>query len=149
MKLLCLLGSLVVKILRSPLLPACPWFNLHHTVLFDEPPDNILVMDYVPDITVTNYIIWELCLGKSIPGRIRIFKLKRSPNRHVSMDDIQEKIDRGDFYYGTEPDIAPLIHKYGLETLISTQQPGYNLFRNNCWNFSQKCTQLHDPTGNI
>ena len=167
MMILNLLLLFVTKILYSPLFPSCPWLNLHQTVLFSDTDQgsDMLLMDYVPDLSVTNQVIWDLCIGKTVPGKIRIFhfgkgaeglqqltqKVASLPekfgksilvkgNYHENiMERVQQKINQGDYYDGSEPIILPILCKYGVDQVILSQDHKYHLYNNNCWHFSKKC----------
>jgi hypothetical protein len=134
-----LLLLFAAKILYSPLFPSCPWLNLHQTVLFSD--KDMLLMDYVPDLSVTNQVIWDLCIGKTVPGKIRIFHLTKSilDNHENIMERVQKKIDQGDYYDGSESKIIPILCKYGVDQVILSQDHNYQLYNNNCWHFSKKC----------
>jgi len=156
-----LLLLFAAKILYSPLFPSCPWLNLHQTVLFSDtgkgasslcttnsegdrrsPEEfDMLLMDYVPDLSVTNQVIWDLCIGKTVPGKIRIFHLTKSilDNHENIMERVQQKIDHEDYYDGSEPIILPILCKYGVDQVILSQDHNYQLYNNNCWHFSKKC----------
>jgi hypothetical protein len=132
----------VAKILYSPLLPSCPWLNLHQTVLFSD--TDMLLMDYVPNISVTKQVIWDLCIGKTVPGKIRIFHFTKSilvkgKYQEDIMERVQQKIDQGDYYDGSESKIIPILCKYGVDQVILSQDHNYQLYNNNCWHFSKKC----------
>jgi hypothetical protein len=105
---------------------------------------DMLLMDYVPDLSVTDQIIWDLCIGKTVPGKIRIFHLTKSilvkGNYHENiMERVQQKIDQGDYYDGSESKIIPILCKYGVDQVILSQDHNYQLYNNNCWHFSKKC----------
>jgi len=133
----------VAKILYSPLFPSCPCLNLHQTVLFSD--NDMLLIDYVPNISVTKQVIWDLCIGKTVPGKIRIFHFTESVlvngNQENIMERVQQKIDQGDYYDGSEPKIIPILCKYGIDQVIQSQSQDhhYHLYNNNCWHFCKKC----------
>ena len=105
---------------------------------------DMLLMDYVPNLSVTKQVIWDLCIGKTVPGKIRIFHLTNSilvkGNYHENiMERVQQKIDHEDYYDGSEPIILPILCKYGVDQVIQSQDHKYHLYNNNCWHFSKKC----------
>jgi len=100
---------------------------------------DMLLIDYVPNISVTNQVICDLCIGKTVPGKIRIFHFTESGNQENIMERVQQKIDQGDYYDGSEPKIIPILCKYGIDQVIQSQDLNYQLYNNNCWHFSNKC----------
>jgi hypothetical protein len=136
--ILSLVYLFVAKILYSPLFPSSPCLNLHQTVLFSD--TDMLLMDYVPNLSVTNQVIWDLCIGKSIPGKIRIFHFTKPIHYQENiMERVQEKIDQGDYYNGSESNIIPILRIYGVDQVVQSQDNNYQLYTNNCWHFSKKC----------
>lgn len=127
----------VTKVLQCPLLPSVPWCPLHHVVLIEPAPipinekgedeshyRNIFLVDYVPDVDVTPKVAIELCMGKFVPGKVRIFMFDSVKKTEV-IRLLQDKIVNGDFY---------VIHH-------ETRKSNYHLYRNNCWRFSRNVTQ--------
>ena len=117
--------------------PASQVLSASHPEEFD-----MLLMDYVPDISVTKQVIFDLCIGKYIPGKIRIFHLERGAildNHKNIMERVQQKIENEDYYDGSEPKIIPILCKYGVDQVILSQDRKYQLYDNNCWHFSKKC----------
>ena len=129
------LFSFATKVLHCPLFPSTPWCPLHRVVLIDPTPHkeehyrHIFLVDYVPDVEITPKVAIELCMGKSVPGKVRIF-LVDSVKKTEVIRLVQEKIVNGDFYV--------IRHE--------TNNFEYHLYRNNCWRFSRNMTQeLFDP----
>jgi hypothetical protein len=154
---LCSIGSIgsmccsmfTVKVLHSPLFPSVPsvaWCRLHHVVLFDfhPEPDNhhyrdILMIDYVPDVDITPKVAVKLCMGNTVPGKVRIFAFESAVKKTEILQAFHDKIKQGDFYAITS-------------TTNSTKGPSsslarYHLYRNNCWRFSKTLmtTRRHFP----
>jgi hypothetical protein len=98
----------------------------------------MLLMDYVPNISVTKHVICDLCIGKSIPGKVRIFHFPKLTNQEEIMEKIQQKIVIGDYYDGTEPEIEDILHKYGVDHVVQSQDRNYHLYNNNCMDFSAR-----------
>jgi hypothetical protein len=126
--------------------------NFHQTILLSDDdlrsPDEMLLMDYVPNIPVTNHVIWDLCIGKSIPGKIRIFRFSKSilDNQEPLMERVQQKITREDYYDGSESEIKHILCKYGVDQVISSQDSKYHLYHNNCMGFSSRIIKLLEKT---
>ena len=100
----------------------------------------MLLMDYVPNISVTKQVIWDLCIGKTVPGKIRIFHFTKSGYHQENiMERVQQKIDQGDYYDGSESNIISILCKYGVDQVVQSQDHHYQLYNNNCWHFSKKC----------
>jgi predicted ATP-dependent Lon-type protease len=114
--------------------------------VFQEESCEMLLMDYVPNIPVTNQVIWDLCLGKSIPGKVRIFHFSKSIlDHHESiMERVQQKIIREDYYHGSEPEIKQLLCKYGVDQVVLSQDSNYHLYHNNCMGFSSRIIKLFE-----
>ena len=134
------LCSIVVKVLHCPLLPSLSWCRLHHVVLIDPTPHphkeedaeyrGIFLVDYVPDVEVTPYVAVKLCIGNSVPGKMRLFTFDSVVKKTEVIRLLQDKISQGDFYEIRRP---------------SQKEPStYHLYRNNCWRFSRNVTNyLH------
>lgn len=138
----------IAKILYSPLFPSCPWLNLHQTVLFSDEDQgtDMLLMDYVPNVSVTKQVVCDLCIGKTVPGKIRIFHFTKSENDQENiMERVQQQIDQEDYYDGSEPTILPILCKYGVDQVIRSQDHNYQLYNNNCWHFSTRLVRGRMP----
>lgn len=121
--------SFVVKVLNCPLFPSMPWCRIHQVVLIDPLPTeeeeyrDIFVVDYVPDVEVNAKVAVDLCMGKCVPGKIRVFMVDSVKKTEV-MWLLQDKIINGDFYE---------IHN-------GREKSKYHLYKNNCWRFSRNVT---------
>jgi hypothetical protein len=123
--------SFVVKILNCPLFPSMPWCRIHQVVLIDPLPTeeeeyrDIFLVDYVPDVEVNAKVAIDLCMGKCVPGKMRVFMVDSVKKTEV-IRLLQDKIINGDFYE---------IQHNNLR-----EKSKYNLYMNNCWRFSRNVT---------
>lgn len=134
--------SFVVKVLNCPLFPSMPWCRIHQVVLIDPLPTeeeeyhDILLMDYVPDVEVNAKVAVDLCMGKCVPGKMRVFMFDLVKKTEV-IRLLQDKITNGDFY----------------EIQHRRENNQYHLYKNNCWRFSRNATlhleQFHIQKDNL
>jgi hypothetical protein len=123
--------SFVVKVLNCPLFPSMSWCRIHQVVLIDPLPTeeeeyrNIFLVDYVPDVEVNARIAVDLCMGKCVPGKIRMFVFDSVKKTDV-IRLLQDKITHGDFYEVQHSNLR--------------EKSKYHLYKNNCWRFSKNMT---------
>ena len=140
-----LIQFFVTKILYTPLFPPSPYLRLHQTIVIGRStlpssPEytGSLLLDYVPNITLSRWTVGELILGRSIPGMVRVF-------HHPSTlpDDLPEwlqgQVDQRIYYDGLDPHVYPLVRAYGMEGVVHNQSMWYQLYTNNCWDFVRRC----------
>jgi hypothetical protein len=142
-----LIQYFVTRVLYSPLFPTSPHLQLHQTILIDRislPPSpeysGTLLMDYVPNITVTRSVVGDLLLGRYVPGMVRVFHSPRAPPYDIPLW-LQDQISQGFFYVGSDPRIQPLLRAYGMEEVVHNQSMWYHLYTNNCWDFVRRCEE--------
>jgi hypothetical protein len=142
-----LIQFFVTKILYTPLFPPSPYLPLHQTIVIGRTTlpatseyTGVLLLDYVPNITLSRGTLGELFLGRSIPGMVRVF-------HHPSAlpDDLpgwlRGQVDQRLYYDGLDPRVYPLLHAYGMEGVVHNQSMRYHLYTNNCWDFVRRCEE--------
>ena len=127
--------SFVVNVLNCPLFPSMPWCRIHQVVLIDPLPTeeeeyhDIFLVDYVPDLEVNMKVAVDLCMGKCVPGKMRMFMFDSVKKTEI-IRLLQYKIANGDFYE--------------IQHSNPREKSKYHLYNNNCWRFSRNVTtHLH------